>query len=659
MGKTPITLLGALLLSFSTAAAVSIDTPKLNTQITNSQALVEVNGACRLNREAIKVEGIDRKNKSTGLVWIMCQGTGWYATHIDISKLAAGKITVKAIQTVNRRLQTSVSSFVKLAVTPAPSPSPTVAPSPSPTVVPSPSPSPVPTNQNITMGVVGHDGISTYPLTATESIMKVLDANNLRSYRSGGDLLNNLPQFDAFLAMAKKYNITIRPVIYPTTQAKAYAIAKRYANDIKIWEVGNELDGAEDQAGAIASMVETYKGIKQASDELKAGLKTTINVMACNNDYVGGRCDGQAGGSLYFIDAAKAAGFNFDYISFHYYPFYGDTGYWMDKYLGQMRMQATKYKTKVFYNEVNCAEIYQGNTTGGYAGDKGCYDSLKNILTVLNRDYKDIVAEINVYELLDEPAHPVTHEKHFGLMYDLNTPKEFFKVVTSFSKNAAPAFVPGGSSPVVIPPVTTPSVPTLKIMPLGDSLTDGYTLPGGYRDLLEDLFIANFPGFDVDFVGSQSGGPASLADKNHEGHNGWRIDQIDANVSSWAAAYQPEFVLLDIGANDLLQNYQLSMAPSRVMAVIDKLRAQNPNMMILVGTVIPVNVGAALDANIKSFNASLSTLVKARTSQGQRVYLVDMYTGMSPTENSDGIHPTKKGYDEMARRWLQGFTIND
>ena len=66
-----------------------------------------------------------------------------------------------------------------------------------------------------------------------------------------------------------------------------------------------------------------------------------------------------------------------------------------------------------------------------------------------------------------------------------------------------------------------------------------------------------------------------------------------------------------------------------------------------------------MDANIRAYNSSLTSLVKARTAQGQRVYIVDMYTGMSPTENSDGVHPTKTGYDEMARRWLQGFLIND
>jgi len=43
---------------------------------------------------------------------------------------------------------------------------------------------------------------------------------------------------------------------------------------------------------------------------------------------------------------------------------------------------------------------------------------------------------------------------------------------------------------------------------------------GGYRTSLWNKFVAD--GLKVDFVGS-SNGPASLGDKDHEGHRGFRM----------------------------------------------------------------------------------------------------------------------------------------
>lgn len=67
-------------------------------------------------------------------------------------------------------------------------------------------------------------------------------------------------------------------------------------------------------------------------------------------------------------------------------------------------------------------------------------------------------------------------------------------------------------------------------MPLGDSITDGFGEPGGYRIGLWQRLSGRHA---VDFVGSASNGPGALGDHDHEGHSGWRIDQLDAGVVSW------------------------------------------------------------------------------------------------------------------------------
>src|SRR6185295_11991095 len=64
----------------------------------------------------------------------------------------------------------------------------------------------------------------------------------------------------------------------------------------------------------------------------------------------------------------------------------------------------------------------------------------------------------------------------------------------------------------------------IGIMPLGDSLTHGHTIEGGYRIGLWPALVAAHS--NIDFVGSAYNGPSTLEDRHHEGHVGWRIDQL-------------------------------------------------------------------------------------------------------------------------------------
>src|SRR4029453_15177699 len=79
-------------------------------------------------------------------------------------------------------------------------------------------------------------------------------------------------------------------------------------------------------------------------------------------------------------------------------------------------------------------------------------------------------------------------------------------------------------------------------MPLGDAITEGTQVPGGDRiGLWQRLSGA---GYRVDFVGTQFNGPSSLGDHDHQGHPGWRIDQIDASIPGWLGTALPRPVLL-------------------------------------------------------------------------------------------------------------------
>src|SRR4051794_22748291 len=117
----------------------------------------------------------------------------------------------------------------------------------------------------------------------------------------------------------------------------------------------------------------------------------------------------------------------------------------------------------------------------------------------------------------------------------------------------------------------------VKVMPLGDSITDGYNVPGGYRNSLWQSLTSG--GYRVDFVGSMFNGPSSLGDHDHEGHSGWTIAQIDAQIVGWLRTSNPHTLLLHIGPNDM---YNPSGPPARLATLIDPTTSTTPGAEVFV-----------------------------------------------------------------------------
>ena len=122
-------------------------------------------------------------------------------------------------------------------------------------------------------------------------------------------------------------------------------------------------------------------------------------------------------------------------------------------------------------------------------------------------------------------------------------------------------------------PVAQAAPPPVRILPLGDSITDGVPVAGGYRAPLYQL-LTN-AGFKVDFVGNLSNNSAAgLPDPNHEGHSGYRIDQIDAGFLGWInAVADPDVILLLIGTNDYGQGQDTAHATNRLDHLISRIAA--------------------------------------------------------------------------------------
>jgi lysophospholipase L1-like esterase len=188
---------------------------------------------------------------------------------------------------------------------------------------------------------------------------------------------------------------------------------------------------------------------------------------------------------------------------------------------------------------------------------------------------------------------------------------------------------------------------TLKIMPLGDSITygDGIVSYGGYRNLLGALLTSD--GYVFDFVGSQKSGEDALADADNEGHPGWRILNIKDAIDSegWLETYKPDIILLHIGSNDLRYGNE-AYVPDRLSALLDDILARLPETHIIVAQIIRTRWGS--DLKHRFYNDAIPEIVAAK---GSHVSVINMQDVLSKGDFTTLYHPSPEGYDKMAHAW--------
>jgi hypothetical protein len=217
-----------------------------------------------------------------------------------------------------------------------------------------------------------------------------------------------------------------------------------------------------------------------------------------------------------------------------------------------------------------------------------------------------------------------------------------------------------------------PPAPTLcKILPLGDSITDGYTVPGGYRTPL--FSKTNAAGQHITFVGSQLNGPTMVDGvpfpQHHEGHSGYTIDDdtvdgrngISPLTPGSITTYQPHIILLMIGTNDVNLQNDLPNAPARLGNLLDSIFTTSPNVTVILAQINP-SQDDALNGRIMTYNAAIPALVSARAATGKHIALVDMYGAMTAVADyktallADMLHPNATGYSTMSDVWYAALS---
>jgi len=216
----------------------------------------------------------------------------------------------------------------------------------------------------------------------------------------------------------------------------------------------------------------------------------------------------------------------------------------------------------------------------------------------------------------------------------------------------------------------TPVSATIKIMPLGDSITRGYssgeTDPDymvSYRKALWDRLAAQ--SYEMDFVGSENDGSAVFGDvdlADHEGHAGWTdADIVDGKtgqgkLADWLIAEQPDVVLLHIGTN------ALDPSPNDVRDILDVIDNYDRSVWVILARIINRSTYSQATTD---FNNNVAEMANLRITNGDKIVIKDMEDGAGinydlvadnpPGDMWDQLHPFETGYEKMAGTWFSGL----
>jgi lysophospholipase L1-like esterase len=217
-----------------------------------------------------------------------------------------------------------------------------------------------------------------------------------------------------------------------------------------------------------------------------------------------------------------------------------------------------------------------------------------------------------------------------------------------------------------------PAAKAINIMPLGDSITWGQGVAGGYETKLYTELAAS--GLHAKFLGSQTNNASTTLSNNNqireEGHPGAFTDYIlgnlDGNVNGdvydngsgpnlnnggdWLTTNStgtPDYVLLMIGTNDVGFGGGAAHALTNLGLIMDKITSLDPNAHIIVSNALSRTDSSTANTNINTqYNPNIPGLVSTHASEGEKVSFVDINSlfNTSTMLQSDGVHPNALGY---------------
>ena len=214
----------------------------------------------------------------------------------------------------------------------------------------------------------------------------------------------------------------------------------------------------------------------------------------------------------------------------------------------------------------------------------------------------------------------------------------------------------------------------LKLMPVGDSITDDCSTNGAWRLFLQPMLETNgvaftntgrllstgYPGFTQrrheGYCGSVIGPPGVFAVYNYSTTDAY-LQKIVRDALA-VTSNRPQLMLILIGANDLGRGRNpWAVATNDMPGLLNVIFSNVPNAHVMLAkttTLQDAGLGYNLYAtNVPIYNAALQALVNQRRALGQNVFLADMFSAVDYGTMflSDHLHPNPLGLKAIAKEW--------
>ena len=214
----------------------------------------------------------------------------------------------------------------------------------------------------------------------------------------------------------------------------------------------------------------------------------------------------------------------------------------------------------------------------------------------------------------------------------------------------------------------------MKIMPVGDSITDDCSTNGAWRFFLQPLLETNGVAF-TNKGRILSGAITGFTKRFHEGYCGAVIaapgyfaahsyadtDNYLQRIVPDALSItnnRPDLMLILIGANDIGHGRNPRVVATNDMpALLNMIFSNTPNANIILTkatTLQNAGLGYNLYAtNVPIYNAALQKMVNQRRALGQNVFLADMFSVVDYDTMflNDHLHPNPVGLKAIANEW--------
>jgi acyl-CoA thioesterase-1 len=118
----------------------------------------------------------------------------------------------------------------------------------------------------------------------------------------------------------------------------------------------------------------------------------------------------------------------------------------------------------------------------------------------------------------------------------------------------------------------------------------------------------------------------------------------------WVLRQPVDIFILELGPNDGLRGLPLEQTEKNLQAIIDKVRAKNPDVKIVIaGMLVPPNMGPDYSSK---FRALFPRLAK-KNSAALIPFLLQDVAGIEKLNQPDGIHPNVEGHRIVAENVLR------